>query len=145
MGRNKYIHALADAVIVPECNKTSGGTWAGVIENLKSKYSSVYFQNSKNNKVNEEFLSKGAISIREINIEKIKNIKKEIDFANLTVKDIAGFQKKTETAVKSFLTKNKISCLDYPTEKKAKVSKTIKNLNIERQKDLFGNSDVLDD
>jgi DNA processing protein len=45
MQRNKYIHAPSDAVLVSS-SKISGtkssGTWEGVVENLKNKWSPIY-------------------------------------------------------------------------------------------------------
>ena len=136
MGRNKYIHSMADAVIVPECSKASGGTWAGVIENLKKNYSKLYFRPSSNDEINNTIFAEGGIHIKEIDIEEIKDIKNNPNYSLLTVKDIASFQGKSIKAVKTFLTKNNMSCKDYPPSKKEKNSSS-DDIQIEKQGDLF--------
>ena len=58
------------------------------------------------------------------------------NYSLLTVKDIASFQGKSIKAVKTFLTKNNMSCKDYPPSKKEKNSSS-DDIQIEKQGDLF--------
>ena len=138
MGRNKYIHSLADAVIVPECSKESGGTWAGVQENLSKCYSEIFLRPSSNHEINEKLLNSGASEIDKINIEKVKEIKRNIDYSKLKVQDISFLMNKSERAVRQHLTKNNISCLDYNVVKKGNIESPKKKIEISPvQRDLF--------
>lgn len=42
MSRNKIIYALGDWSLVVTCASQSGGTWAGAVENLKSRWSPLF-------------------------------------------------------------------------------------------------------
>ena len=138
MGRNKYIHSLADAVIVPECSKESGGTWAGVQENLSKCYSEIFLRPSSNQEINEKLLNNGASEIDKINIEKVKELKRNIDYSKLKVQDISFLENKSERAVRQHLTKNNLSCLDYNAIKKENVESPKKKIeNSPIQRDLF--------
>lgn len=71
MNRNKYIFAQADAVIaIKSINR--GGTWNGVIENLKKNYCPVYCWNNEKYEDNLALIANGAIPIDDTwNIEDI--------------------------------------------------------------------------
>ncbi len=42
MGRNRYIHAMAEKVLVAQTGLKTGGTWAGSADNLRHGYSPVF-------------------------------------------------------------------------------------------------------
>jgi predicted Rossmann fold nucleotide-binding protein DprA/Smf involved in DNA uptake len=69
MSRNKYIYLLAQKVIaikaeyVVKNRKKTGGTWNGVIENIKSNYRNVHVIDNIKAKGNQELIELGAIAI----------------------------------------------------------------------------------
>lgn len=62
MNRNKYIFAQADAVIAIK-SINQGGTWSGVVENLKKNYCPVYCWHNKKYADNLSLIEQGAIPI----------------------------------------------------------------------------------
>ncbi len=62
MGRNKVIYALSDYALVISCEREKGGTWAGVVENLKRQWVPLFVYLGDEAPVdNEHLLSLGAL------------------------------------------------------------------------------------
>lgn len=60
MQRNKYIYCLADAAIAVHSG-TKGGTWEGVLENLKNDWVPIWIKHSKDPEAgNDQLVKKGA-------------------------------------------------------------------------------------
>ncbi len=95
MARNKYIYCLADAAIVVNSTSGKGGTWAGAIEGLKSKWIPVWVQKKEFKKTgNLDLLEMGAVWLPN-NLSSIKDLMKidsseysEPDFYELFLKKI---------------------------------------------------------
>ena len=64
MERNKFIYAQSDVVIAIKSIK-QGGTWSGVLDNLKHNYCPVLCWDNKKYKDNTEMIKRGAIAIDE--------------------------------------------------------------------------------
>ncbi len=64
MQRNKYIYALADAVLVVDAKENEGGTWAGANEQLKRFHFAPVF-------VEKGFSSDGLNTLRKLGVEEI--------------------------------------------------------------------------
>lgn len=62
MNRNKYIYAQSDAVVAIKSMK-HGGTWSGVMENLKKQYCPVFCWNNSEYADNLALIQSGAIPI----------------------------------------------------------------------------------
>ncbi len=64
MGRNKYIHGLADFSVIVDCASGKGGTWNGAIENLRSEISPMFVRsNADAHSGNGELIQRGGIEI----------------------------------------------------------------------------------
>jgi len=136
MDRNKYIYALSDGVLVPECKKESGGTWSGIIENQKKSYSTLYFRPSNESNIDNKIYEGGAISHTELNLEDLKRRKIDIDLSKLLVKEIAYLQGKSERAVKGYLTRNSIEVIDYPVRKRTELPDKNSEEQIQKEFDI---------
>lgn len=63
MARNKLIYANSQATVIIKSDYNKGGTWAGAIEALKNKWSTVYCWENKNYNGNIGLIKNGAIPI----------------------------------------------------------------------------------
>lgn len=136
MGRNKYIYLLSNAVLVGQISKPSGGTWAGINECSKNSWNRIYIRSQNL----EPDLQKQLLNLNDVyldtNLLVEELVKTEgIEISNLLIEEISIYLEKTVTGAKSYLTKNKISCLNYPAKKKIKKEAT--KHNKDNQAELF--------
>lgn len=77
MQRNKYIYALSEATLVVKSDLDKGGTWAGAIDNLKTKVTDAFIWNNTKYPGNKELIKRGLLPIDEnwdMNVKKIEKI-----------------------------------------------------------------------
>lgn len=63
MERNKFIYAHSNATVVVKSDYEKGGTWAGAIEAIKNKWSTVYVWDNKTYKGNQGLIERGGIAL----------------------------------------------------------------------------------
>lgn len=63
MERNKFIYAMSTATVVVRSDKDKGGTWAGVTESIKHKWSYVYVWDNKDYDGNQALIQIGAVPL----------------------------------------------------------------------------------
>ncbi|MEO7454448.1 MAG: DNA-processing protein DprA, partial [Fimbriimonadales bacterium] len=63
MGRNKLIHALADASVVVAATEGSGGTWAGAVEALEKNLCLVIVRSEADGA--DKLIAKGAVALND--------------------------------------------------------------------------------
>ena len=135
MARNKFIYSMSKKILIVACYEKKGGTWNGAIECLSNNWTEVYVKkNEDKDSAIYALIERGAHLDSELIISDCKNL--DYDLEKMLVSEISILQEKSIASVKSFLTKSKISCLDYPEpQKKSRESK---------KEDLSSKQQVLD-
>ena len=101
MERNKFIYAQSKIVIAIKSIK-QGGTWSGVLDNLKHNYCPVLCWNNEKYKDNIEMIKRGAIAIDEKwSIKDIPNIQKQT-IPQEPTKELANKQEQQDEQLKLF-------------------------------------------
>ena len=136
MARNKYIYILSDGVLVGQISKPSGGTWTGIQECSKNSWNKIYIK-SQNLDLN---IQKQLLQLRNVELDKNLSIKellaiRDIEIEHLSIKEVSAHLNKSVAATKSYITKNNLSCLDYPIDKKPKKNKD--DIGESKQSELF--------
>ena len=117
MARNKFIYSMSKKVLVVSCNEMKGGTWNGAIECLNKNWTEIFVKtNTDKSSAIQALIERGAYKDSDLIISDAKNL--NYDLSEMLVSEISILQGKSNGAVKSFLTKSNMSCLDYPKPKK---------------------------
>ena len=135
MARNKFIYSMSKKVLIIACYERKGGTWNGATECLKNNWTEVYVKkNPEKDSAIYSLVERGARLDSELVISDCKNL--DYDLEKMLVSEISILQKKSIPSVKSFLTKSKINCLDYP--------EPIRKSRENKKEDLSSKQQVLD-
>lgn len=65
MMRNRYVYAQSDGTVVVRSDYQKGGTWAGVVDNLKRQYCPTFCWNNPAYRGNQALIEQGAVPIDE--------------------------------------------------------------------------------